>query len=66
MESFGKWSYQLLSPSQVAIGSYPNTSEKTEGAWKVRVNIRGRDAQSLQAAVSALKEHIPELLTEEP
>jgi len=51
---------------KVAIGSYPNTSEKTEGAWKVRVNIRGRDAQSLQAAVSALKEHIPELLTEEP
>ncbi|KAF5832752.1 MoaB/Mog domain-containing protein [Dunaliella salina] len=51
---------------KVAIGSYPNTNEKTEGTWKVRVVVRGREGESLQAAVKSLREHIPELQTQEP
>lgn len=56
----------MVISAQVSIGSYPNTDERTEGDYKVRLNVRGRDAASLDAALLALREQIPELLAEDP
>jgi len=51
---------------QVAIGSYPNTSEATEEDWKVRLAVRARSADKLGEAVAALRQEIPHLLEAEP
>lgn len=55
-----------LFETQVSIGCYPNTNEQTEGAWKVKLNVKARSKGDLDAAVSKLQQQIPHLQAQEP
>mmetsp|Transcript_32899 Transcript_32899/g.83501 ORF Transcript_32899/g.83501 Transcript_32899/m.83501 type:complete len:323 (-) Transcript_32899:1744-2712(-) len=56
---------------QVAIGSYPNTSEQAEGAgqaagWKTRLGLSSRSQAALDAALAALQAELPHLTPTPP
>jgi hypothetical protein len=52
----GRIGHRTAAPPQVNIGSYPNTGDAgPQQAYRVRLQLNGRDEAAVEAAVTAIR-----------